>query len=1492
MTFPENHRKSSLDVKPRKPQAKAIKSGRPSKVSMNRLLTMVNKGRLNEACQLAAALTKSHPADGFGWKVLGAVRLRQGLMGEAFEALKIAATFLPNDSEVHYNVGNYYYDQQLLAEAENSYQQAIKFDSSFAEAYYNLGSVQKELGLHIESEVSYKTALKLKPKNAEINFNLAQMFYEQARYSEAVGYYQQTIKLKPDFEAAHVNLGAGYKALGHLDEAITCYRNALKLNPEHTDACNNLGVALKELGDIVEAESCYRSAIAINSEYVPAYNNLGILLKDMGRTSEAELCYMKALSVDPLRAITHSNLAVLLRELGRYADSEICCRNALKITPNYVDAYNNLGLALDSQGRFDEAVTVFEQALKFDLNNISVLSNFSVTLNTLGQLTRAETYLEKALTIAPQFINAHINLCVNYLAQGRVQDAEEICIKTLQIQPDNLDAQSNLLFSMNYSSRYSSVACLDKARAYGAAVVDKIDMPFTAWQHNSNPTRLRIGLVSGDLRQHVVAYFLENFLQHVDSSIIELIAYSTTHQEDVVTARLKPYFSGWKSLAGLSDQAAAQLIHDDGLHILLDLSGHGSGNRLPIFAWKPAPIQVSWLGYFATTGLAVMDYFIADAVGVPESNQYQFVEKIKYLPDTRLCFTAPDADVAVSELPALTNQFITFGSFQNMAKVSDDVLDLWAAMLLAVPNSKLRWQYKSFGDATVVEDLTQRLAKRDIESNRFDLLGAVTREAYLAAHQEVDVILDTFPFNGGTTTCEALWMGVPTLTLAGDSLIARQGASLLSAAGLADWVVESRDEFVARGVKYASDISWLAKLRAGLREQVLASPLFDGQLFAQNFEKALWQMSGLTLPKLMDGPQMNQTKASNNDTTVQTSNAETTIGDSRRPIVVVSATRSSEQDFWRQSALGVSLKAHMARDARLSASVAFENTRGLSEVFNESIVQADATAILVFIHDDVWIDEENFADAVISGLKSFDVIGVAGNKRRVANQPAWAFIDNQFTWDDAVNLSGRVAHGQEAFGHMNDYGAVPAACELMDGVFLAAKKSTLVNSNVKFDPQFDFHFYDLDFCRSARQAGLTLGTWLVNLTHQSGGAFGSLGWQQKYQAYLNKWDNHMTQKEKMATTEAVAQIDQELQKATDEVIGMALVHQDEGRLEQAEQLYLEILSMQPDHVVANHNLGMIEAKLRGAQVALPRLKKAVLAQPEIEQLWISYINGLMQISTIEAVVEALELGQKYGLSAEMAQDLAAEYVREFESNNTHLVKNTDQKNKKRPNVNVLASLGPLYHEYSFFGVNNEQLPGLYALNQKAKAPIITAYIAYAIAKSKQSALDQVSFTELFCADGYYAMVASRLGCEKSTGIDSNKDKHTRQATAIADLLGIDSIEFIEQEITPDSDFERADIIANVGGLYHVSEPEKILRLSYKKANKYLIVQTVVSLTTDNENYFVAPALGWSWGSRYSKQSFDKLVRSICPKVIDYHFNELEGNDPLSDRGSVYYLIEK
>jgi predicted O-linked N-acetylglucosamine transferase (SPINDLY family) len=359
---------------------------------------------------------------------------------------------------------------------------------------------------------------------------------------------------------------------------------------------------------------------------------------------------------------------------------------------------------------------------------------------------------------------------------------------------------------------------------------------------NRSQKKLRVGIVSGDLVGHPVGYFLESVLLQLDTARIELIAYTANPVVDTLTTRIKGHFIHWREIYTLNDQAVAQLIHSDGVHMLLDLSGHTAHNRLPVFAWKPAPVQVTWLGYFASTGLAEMDYLLADETGVPESQRSHFSETIWYLPDTRLCFTPPDTSLPVAPLPGLGNGQITFGCYQNLSKLNDNVLATWGRIFAALPQARLRLAAPQLGDPAIAAQLQQRLGKWGIGEARVSLYGMVPRQDYLASYAEADMLLDTFPYPGGTTTCEALWMGVPTITLAGNTLLSRQGASLLTAAGLPDWIAQHEDDYVDKAVAFASDLPKLAALRANLREQVQSSPLFDAPRFARHFEEALWGM--------------------------------------------------------------------------------------------------------------------------------------------------------------------------------------------------------------------------------------------------------------------------------------------------------------------------------------------------------------------------------------------------------------------------------------------------------------------------------------------------------------------------------------------------------------------------------------------------------------------------------------------------------------------------
>ncbi|MDZ4254079.1 MAG: tetratricopeptide repeat protein [Sulfuritalea sp.] len=614
--------------------------------------------------------------------------------------------------------------------------------------------------------------------------------------------------MKRDDVTALCDRGARHLERGRIADSEACYLEALEIEPDCAEAHFKLGNIFSTRGQLTEAAACYRRAIDIAPDYVKAHYNLGNTLRDLSRLAEAETCYRRAVGIDPGYTAAHNNLGAMLMYQARHDEAETCFRSVLRILPIDVVAINNLGLALKELGRFDEAAASYKNVLAIRPDNADAYNNLGVVQKAQGRLAESEASYRRALELMPSFTNAH----------------------------------SNLLLGLNYDPCRSTSYCVEEARRFGKSVSSLADTPYRSWTCAPHPTRLKVGLVSADLRNHVVGNFLENILCQLDQSRIELIGYPTYHVEDSLTARIRPCFSSWKPIYGLSNKKAANLIHSDGVHLLLDLSGHTGHNRLPVFAWKPAPVQASWLGYFATTGLAEIDYVLADRTGVPEECQHNFTEEVWYLPDTRLCFSEPKSRISVSSLPALGNGMMTFGCFQHLSKLNNRTLKVWRTILTRLPNARIRFQHGHLNSSSSREELSRCLQDAGIAPDRVTMHGGLEYSKYLEAYAEVDLVLDTFPFPGGATTCEALWMGVPTLTLSGSTMIQNQGASLLVAAGLPEWIAGNEKDYIHKAVAVASDLESLANLRLRLRQQILASPLFDSKRFARNFADALWEM--------------------------------------------------------------------------------------------------------------------------------------------------------------------------------------------------------------------------------------------------------------------------------------------------------------------------------------------------------------------------------------------------------------------------------------------------------------------------------------------------------------------------------------------------------------------------------------------------------------------------------------------------------------------------
>lgn len=646
----------------------------------------------------------------------------------------------------------------------------------------------------------------------------------------------------PDHPFAWKALGTISWQTGQFQDAVTALQQTVRLAPNDAEAHNTLGNALRDLGCLTEAEARYREAIRLRPGYAKAVNNLGNALADLGRLAEAEAGYREAIRLKPDYAEACSNLGNVLKDLGRLTEAEQSYREAIRLKSGYAEAYSNLGNALKDLGRLAEAEASYREAIRLNPDDAIVHSNLGNAARDLGRLTEAEQSYREAIRLKPDYAEAYSNLGTALGDSGRSQEAEASYQEALRLKPGYAKAHSNLLLNLNYSGSVSVGAALCEAQQYGAVVSAQAVPKFTSWNSDPGPATVRIGFVSGDFRNHPVGYFLEGMLNHLDPDRFALYAFPTTPKGDDLTARIKPLFREWIPLYGKNDPDAASTIHQLGIDILIDLSGHTAHNRLPVFAHKPAPLQVSWLGYFATTGLPEMDCFLGDPHLSPISEQQHFTEKICNLPETWLCFTPPGQPVPILPLPALSNGYVTFGCCGNLAKMGSEVVTVWSALLQRIPDAKLFLKAKQLADATVRAEVVARFARHGITENRLFLEGPSSRREYFESYNRIDLALDTFPYPGGTTSAEALWMGVPVLTMTGDRFLSRLGESIAMNSGQAGWIAKDRDDFVGKAVAFASDLQQLSDVRATLRERVLHTPLFDTVRFAENFGATLWGM--------------------------------------------------------------------------------------------------------------------------------------------------------------------------------------------------------------------------------------------------------------------------------------------------------------------------------------------------------------------------------------------------------------------------------------------------------------------------------------------------------------------------------------------------------------------------------------------------------------------------------------------------------------------------
>ncbi len=617
--------------------------------------------------------------------------------------------------------------------------------------------------------------------------------------------------------------------------------SGVSASPSQADI-NNLIQAFTQ-GQWVQAETLAKSMLARYPRFPFGWKALGAIFIKMGRIEDALIPMQKSIDLFPNDPEAHNNLGTALKELGRPAEAERHFRRSLAFKPDYVEAHSNLANALKDMGQYAEAEKSYRKAIALQPDYAGAYNNLGVMLQELNRLTEAEEIYKKALALNDNLAETHSNLGLTLQNLGRLEEAVSSFRRAITLKPDFALAHSNLLFALNYMGHTSPMANLEEAKRIGDATA-KMSIPrYTEWRVSKEAQKLKIGFVSGDFKNHPVAFFLEGLLSNIDKTQFELIAYSTRAAEDDFTPKIQSLFDQWHPLFGKSDAEAARRIHEDGTRILFDLSGHTSHNRLAIFAYKPAPVQVSWLGYPATTGLPQMDYILGDPYVTPANDDHHFTERVWRLPETYICMTPPQIDVEIQPLPALSNGYVTFGCFNNLIKINTAVISLWSRILHAIDSSRLFLRTKQLGDTNVAHQIKNKFASFGIAAERLILEGHSSRFDYFNAFNRVDIALDPFPYPGFTITVEGLWMGVPFISLRGDRFVSHSGEGIAFNTGLDEWIAAGEEDYLKKAVSFSADWSRLSVVRNGLRKQVLLSPLFDTKRFSRHFEEAVMKMS-------------------------------------------------------------------------------------------------------------------------------------------------------------------------------------------------------------------------------------------------------------------------------------------------------------------------------------------------------------------------------------------------------------------------------------------------------------------------------------------------------------------------------------------------------------------------------------------------------------------------------------------------------------------------
>jgi protein O-GlcNAc transferase len=732
-----------------------------------------------------------------------------------------------------------------LPEARRLYEQVLSAAPLHALALFRSGLLEMQDGHPDIALTRIAQASAATPDDARYRIGLGQALQALSRWGEAAEAYESALRLQPDFPSIAGSLGICLQRSGQSAPAVAAYRRALAQEPGNAAVMANLGAVLREMRELPEAVDLLRAATELEPLVASHAVNLGIALYDQRYFAAAERVLSQTLARHPHDADAAFNLGNALHALDRSPEAVERYRQAVTLRADYVDALINLGNVHTELGEFTSGIAAYEAAILARPDSVVALNNAGCLMRTLGRMDEAEDYLRRALRLEPKRAALHDNLGNVYKDAGALDDAIECYRKALEIDPGSAATHGNLAYALSFQSPDPEPIleeCLrwNERFAAGFHARTRASTGVSTRGHvhavsGEARRRLKIGYVSPDFRDHCQSLFTIPLLSQHDHASFEITCYSSVKRPDALTRRIAGYADVWRDVRPLDDETLCRVIREDGIDILVDLTMHMAGGRPLVFARKPAPVQIAWLAYPGTTGMSAMDYRLSDPRLDPEGYDAHYRERTLRLADSFWCYDPLTDGPEVNALPAIERGHLTFGCLNNPCKLTDHTLRLWGGVMGAVPNARLVLMAPPGRHRL---RLLQRLAERGITADRIDFLQFQPRGDYLRAYHQIDLGLDTFPYNGHTTSLDSLWMGVPVVTRVGATSVGRGGLSQLFQLGQLDLAAESDDAFVRIAVDLSNDLSRLAELRNELRSRMQRSTLMDAPRFARQIEDA------------------------------------------------------------------------------------------------------------------------------------------------------------------------------------------------------------------------------------------------------------------------------------------------------------------------------------------------------------------------------------------------------------------------------------------------------------------------------------------------------------------------------------------------------------------------------------------------------------------------------------------------------------------------------